>query len=314
MLPILCAMSVKLWVSEKSDVFILLMMFTRAFRLLLRITSVGCLLFSAGCVGSVNENRRLVMVGTAPEKVLIESFLPEDFRVEPFVTPGINPMTVEMTDSLMRKLEGAEAYLCFLSYPFEDCLRNEMGSQYPEVSLIYVTRSLRRDMSGFWVSKWMVNDPQLLHSVRTSQLIVMESAARLAERFPDKEEEIINNSRRFNARLQQIDDSLTKILRPFKGESFVTVHPMLRLFAKDYGLQRIYLKPEGKTESEEDLAQRINEARESRARVIFYDRDSDRRLADSLAALWNVKSIKLQLDSLDYIRNIVKVGESITGS
>lgn len=269
---------------------------------------LGILFFCFYCTRDKNNDKRdLIIVGTGQEKGLMESYLPESFRVESLVAPGISGMYEEAQDTLLSKMEGAEAFLYFNTYIFEHNVKEKMHRLFPNVKLISSGNSLPRKMDGFFIGRVQINDPQILQSLRNSRRAVLESSMRMSERFPEREKEIQHLAGVRDDRLQQLDDSLSNLLAPYYGDSFITIHPMLGYFANDYGLRRIYLKPEGKEESEAEFAERMATAISSDPKVVFYNRDDDKELAIKVAENLGIKAIRLQLDSVDYVDRLVEI-------
>ncbi|MDE7382151.1 MAG: metal ABC transporter substrate-binding protein, partial [Muribaculaceae bacterium] len=166
----------------------------------------------------------------------MKSYLPEYFSIESFVKPGESAMWFSVNDSNISLLKNADAFIYFNSYLFEHRVSERLKREYPSVKLLPSGQSLPRFMDGFFVGKIQINDPQMFQSIRNSRRAVIESAKRLSESFPEFEKEIMKRAEIREERLHHLDDSLSNALAPLYYSSFVTIHPLLGHFEKDYGL------------------------------------------------------------------------------
>ena len=88
--------------------------------------------------------------------------------------------------------------------------------------------------------------------------------------------------------MEELDKSLRAQLRPFKGRSFLVLHPAWLYFARDYGLRQLVVEQQHKEPGPVQLAQLLRQARALKIRTLFvqpqYDIPVSRSLAQSIPA------------------------------
>ena len=91
-------------------------------------------------------------------------------------------------------------------------------------------------------------------------------------------------------------------------------HPSLSYFARDYGLRQVSLEYEGKEVPIDKLKQNIDMARESKAHVLFVQREFDSRQAEAIGEELGVKMVKINPMSYDWEAELENIADAIASN
>jgi len=128
--------------------------------------------------------------------------------------------------------------------------------------------------------------------------------------IPDYE----TNAERYLEELENLHQKIKENLSEFEGRSFLTYHPSLGYFAKDYNLNQIVVKAEGKDPGAGDLENIINQAEEENIKTIFVSPQFSKNNAEIIAE--SIGGEVIEFDPLDrnHLNNLESIYEKLLDS
>jgi zinc transport system substrate-binding protein len=93
--------------------------------------------------------------------------------------------------------------------------------------------------------------------------------AALTAARPGAAADLAAGGRRVRAELEALDRELARLLEPYRGRSFLTLHPAWGYFAHRYGLEQLALEERGREPGPRTLARVLAAARAARVQQIF---------------------------------------------
>ena len=100
---------------------------------------------------------------------------------------------------------------------------------------------------------------------------------------PSKAEVYQANWETFQKEIEQADVEIREIFGKTGEKKFITYHPSLTYFARDYGLTQLSIEQGGKEPVPAHIVQLIETAKKEDLRVIYIQSDFDRELATVFA-------------------------------
>lgn len=241
----------------------------------------ACILMKlcGGCNAS-STGKPIITVSIQPQKYLLEKIAGDNWDVKCLLSNGANPESYDPSLTHLLNLENSAAYFRIGNIPFESAVITKIKKNNPDlkiidsstgISLITGTHSGHAHDSEI--------DPHTWTSVKNAKKIAANMYNGLVELDPSNKDTYTRNFKNLLSRLDKLDHTIQKQLEPCRGESFIVWHPSLSYFARDYGLRQISLSPEGKEASVTMMQTAINQAKNSNAKVLFFQKDIDSRQA-----------------------------------
>ncbi|NDV63177.1 zinc ABC transporter solute-binding protein [Puniceicoccales bacterium CK1056] len=151
-------------------------------------------------------------------------------------------------------------------------------------------------------------DPHRLSEI--AALISSNLIAALPERAPELRERL----KAFQARCDEIDNTLENLLKPYTGRAFYIYHPALGYFADRYGLRQIAISGNGPSPTAKELHQRVVEARAERVKVVFVQPQESRKQAEIIAKAVGAEIVEINPMAPDWEENLLEIGEALKAS
>ena len=94
--------------------------------------------------------------------------------------------------------------------------------------------------------------------------------------------------------------------------TFIIYHPALTYFAQAYHLKQLAIETDGKEPSAASMKKLIDEARAQRVRVVFVQREFDRKHAESVAREIGARVVVIDPLSAQWKDEMLKIGQALT--
>ncbi len=253
----------------------------------------------------------------------LEYFLEEIGKSHVFVTtlipPGGNPHTYEPTPGQMNSISRADLYI-------------KMGSGL-EFELIWMDKlaALNRKMvicdvsQGIDIIKTADNehsshndsnqhnhgtmDPHIWLSPVNGIIIAENIRDTLVRIDPENSDQYYDNASRLIEELNLLIHDIESDLSALKNRSFLVFHPSWGYFARDFNLEQIPLKQDGKEITPRMLGSIIKKARNEGARAIFASPQFSIKSASVIADEINGKVILIDAVKKEYMENLRSVSK-----
>jgi zinc transport system substrate-binding protein len=262
-------------------------------------------------------------VSILPQKYFVEKIAGDKFDVKVMIPPGASPATYEPSPSDLVNLHKAAAYFRIGHIGFEiskmmdivrmnkkmniyDCSENiELISGEPHSHGEEEIGEHEEEADGhtginphIWLSPKSV--------IRISGNILNG----LIDLDPVNKDIYTANCNGFVSDLEKLDMEISVMLKDLKSRKFIVYHPAWSYFARDYGLEEVSIEIDGKEPSAGTIRRVIDTAREENIRIVFVQKQFDRKLADNIASEINGRVI--QLDPLEekWFDNIIVIART----
>jgi zinc transport system substrate-binding protein len=155
------------------------------------------------------------------------------------------------------------------------------------------------------------DDPHIWLSPRLVRIQAKTICDALVRLDPDHGNEYLENLKRFEADLDDVDRKLTKALEPLRGREFFVFHPAYGYFADAYGLRQVPVEIEGKEPGPKQLIGLIEKARKAGVKVIFVQPQFSTTAAETVARSIGGAVVPMDPLARDSLANLTAMAEKI---
>lgn len=230
-------------------------------------------------------DKQVILVSILPQKTFVEKIAGNDFNVSVLVPHGANPTTYSLLPAQMAEITHATAWFKMGYVGFELSWGDKITQTNPDMKVVDLSLGLdlisasEGQLSGAASGV----DPHTWLSPRLVKQMASSILKEVTELQPGKRSDYEENYRKFLIEIDQIDAKIKQILTGYEGRKFISFHPSLSYFARDYGLQQFSLYQRGKEPTPGHIAQLIDMARNENIGVIYIQSDFDKENARMLA-------------------------------
>lgn len=259
---------------------------------------------------------RTLTVSIEPQRYLLERIAGDGWKVNTMLANGADPENFDPPMSAMKAAMGSAAYFRIGYMPFENALIDRMAEggggnlrivdSSEGIELLHGTHEC--DSHDGHDGDL---DPHVWSSVKNAGVIAANMCRALVELDPDNARLYEENYRHLQAELDSLDSEITRKLAPKTGATFVTWHPSLSYFARDYSLRQLSLGSEGKEMSAEAFRDKIDEARNAGAEVMIVQPEVDLTRSLEVARQAGVRAVEVNLLGYDWPEQMRRVAEAI---
>jgi zinc transport system substrate-binding protein len=276
--------------------------------------------FLASCSGRGKpQGPPLVFVSIPPQKYFVDRIAGDRAQTRILIAPGQSPHTYTPTPRQIADLSRASVYFT-IGIPFEGQIAKKAAAQNRSLRIEDMGRGVDRadavehDHEHGHHEEHGELDPHIWMSPRNAVSMAENTAAVLSVLDPENRETYEKNKESLIADLRALDQKLSAMFEPFKGQRFYVYHPAFGYFAHAYGLEQIAVETGGKEPAARTLDALIRKARADGVRVIFVQPQFSKKSADRVAR--EIGGVVIPLDGLaeDYIANMeIMAREIVSG-
>jgi zinc transport system substrate-binding protein len=243
---------------------------------------------------AVADEPMVVFVSVPPQASLVKSIGGPHVAAEMLVRPGQDPHTFEPTPRQMVAMSRAKLFFT-VGMPFEDVLLQRIRTDYGRLSIVDVTRGIKKRMvsprEGYCdhsgadahAAEPVGPDPHVWLSPAAIRTMAANMAESLAKVDPAHAGQYGENLKKFLEEVDVRDERIRALLTPFRGQSIYVYHPALGYFCDAYGLKQKAVETGGKSPTPKQLHELIKHAKADGGKVIFVQRGFDQRAARIVA-------------------------------
>lgn len=256
------------------------------------ILAVTMLMSSCTSTGTKNDNqsKQVITVSILPQKTFVEKIAGKDFDIQVLVPEGASPETYTLLPSQLKQISRSAAWFRIGHIGFELSLHDKIKELNRD--MLVVDQSEGMDLiRGEEVQHGDHShpggvDPHIWMSPRIVKQMAVKITEALSEINPEKSSEYKVNQQKFIKEIDQLDARIRNSLKDYQGRSFITFHPSLSYFARDYGLVQYSLENEGKEPTAQHMARVVDLARKENINAIYiqseFDADHARVFAEEI--------------------------------
>jgi zinc transport system substrate-binding protein len=252
---------------------------------------IGIALVIASCATGTGENeKQVITVSILPQKTFVEKIAGDDFEVQVLVPQGASPESYTLLPSQLKKISGSLVWFRLGYIGFELSWREKVEQLNRNMEVVDLSQGLdlivgEEVQHGDHVHLEGV-DPHIWLSPRLVKQMAGRMTDVLARLNPEKSSEYQTNYQKFVKEIDLLDVQLRNSLKDYQGRAFITFHPSLSYYARDYGLVQYPLESGGKEPTAQHMAKTIELARRENIKVIYiqseFDRDHARVFAEEI--------------------------------
>ena len=236
----------------------------------------------------------VVFVSVPPQASLVKSIGGGRVTTELLVLPGQDPHTFEPKPKQMVALARAKLFFT-VGMPFEKVLLDRVRMDYRRLSVVDVTRGIKKRMVGpqegycdhgddeTRAAEPVGPDPHVWLSPAAIKTMAANMAESLERADPAHADEYGENLKTLLKEVDARDETVRALLTPFRGQSVYVYHPALGYFCDAFGLKQKAVETGGKSPTPKQLLALIKQAKADGVKVIFVQRGFDQRAAQTVA-------------------------------
>ncbi len=253
---------------------------------------VAALLFACNSkkTGNQDDGRPVITVSILPQKTFVEKISGDDFKINVLIPPGASPAAYTLLPSQLKEIARSEVWFRIGYIGFEQSWQEKIKQANKEMRVVDLSEGLNliygeEEQHGDHVHVGGV-DPHIWMSPSLVKQMAKRILNVLAELRPENSDKYQANYMEFVKEIDQLDIKIRNELKEFRGSEFITFHPSLSYFAREYGLVQHSLETGGKEPTPQHLREVVDLAKENGINVIYiqteFDRDHARVFAEEI--------------------------------
>lgn len=261
------------------------------------------------------QEKPIVLVTISPYAYFTERIAGDTVQVQVLVPPEMNVHIYEPSPKLVQTSGNAKVWFR-IDEPFEQRIVKAFRERNPKMALVNLQegidlieeKNLIRSACGHY------HGGKDLHTWASPKIALQQSemiAKTLIELFPEQKELYQKNFNALAADLKALDQELSSMLLPFKGEAILISHPSLGYFCRDYGLLQLSVECEGKDPRPKDVEQILSMANVYHVRSVFLQNGFNNQGAQYFAAKLHLHIYRIDPYARDYLNNMRQIAEYI---
>lgn len=281
------------------------------YRLIFRLIILTlCGLALTGC-GDRHSEKPIITVSIPPQQTILSEITGDKYDIRCLLAGASDPESYDPSFTNLLNTDMSVAYLCMGNIGFEEAITDKIRNSSPDLPIIDTSKGVV-PVTGTHGGDGI--DPHTWTSVVNARIIAANMRDAMIDIDPDNKDYFEANYNRYAAHLDSLDNAIRATLDKAEMKSFVVWHPSLSYFARDYGLTQIIVGGiENKEISIPALQANIEAARNSGARIMFIQKESDSRQAENACELIGTTPVEISPLAFEWEEQMIKIAESIAG-
>lgn len=282
---------------------------------------------ASSCKRETSNTKPTITVSLEPQKFFLDKIVGDSIEVVCLLQNGANPENYEPSVNDLMAIENSVAYIKMGNVGFEQVLIEKI-SQNKSIPIYNCSQGITLIMGthdccehhnhehGDECSEEQHHhessaDPHTWTSIKNAKIIARNMLDVIVKVDSANANFYTSNYNNLISALDSLDNYATTQLASHKGEAFLVWHPSLSYFARDYNLEQITIGQIGKELSAKQLQEQIDNARNHKARVFFFQKEFDSQQASVLNDQIGAKMITINPLSYDWETEIRRVIDAI---
>ena len=254
------------------------------------------------------QSRRTLAVSIQPQRFLLEQIAGKYYDVVSLLQDGANPEQYEPSMNNVMALEQCDAYFMVGHIGFEAAILNRVTVSRPDLKVCDTSAGINLINTPHGTT---AGDPHVWASVRNARIMAQNMLAALVELDSKHESYYRRQCLALLKHLDELDNDITMRLDSCGNKAFVVWHPALSYFARDYGLTQIAIEDDSGKVTQQRLRQVIDQAREQRAKVFFYQKEFDKRAVEAANQEIGSQLVEFSPMAYDWYDEMLKISQAI---
>ncbi len=275
--------------------------------------------------GRKNE-KPTVLVSVAPYVYFVNKIAQGLVDVEPLVPAGANPHIYEATPREVMRHQKAAMWI-YLGESFDKKILQYFRSDRQQISIVDVAHGI--DLLSYCDELELDTEhPQCTHHchdhchdegvdlhIWLSPVLAKEQAKRIADGLtallPDQKEKLSANLETFLKELDQLNEQITAILSPKRGEAILVSHPAFAYFCRDYHLLQISIEMEGKDPLPQHVTEILAKVKSYNIQSILTEPQYSNKGAELIAQSMGLPTHMVDPYAENYEENLIHIAKVI---
>lgn len=283
-------------------------------------------LLIAGCQQQPShpDKEKSVLVSIAPYAFFVDQIAGKSISVDTLIPEGANPHIYEPKPKEVGKVRGAALWIR-LGESFDQKVFKVLQEQNPDMKIVDITQGIHllsaceaeNDLQHSHCDHGAQDEGKDLHiwlSPRLAKVQAQTIAQALSHTFPENQALYEKNLAAFNLKLDEVDQTISKMLDPFKGEAILVSHPAFAYFCKDYNLIQLSVEMEGKEPLPQQITQLLQEAQNYKVATVILEPQYSNKGAELIAEQLHVPTVVIDPYTEDYLDNLLHIADIIAKS
>ncbi len=270
----------------------------------------------SGCLAGQKKTceKPQVVVSILPVKSFVEKIAGDDFDIILLIPHGANPATYSLSPSQMRGISRAAAWFRMGYIGFELSWYGRISETYPALKIVDLSEGLDlisrnpEENQPFHAGV----DPHTWLSPTRVKIMSDRIFRELTRMNPGKEDLYRENYQKFLDEIVRTDREIRAILQKAPGRKFISYHPSLSYFARDYGLIQLSMEEGGKEPTPARLAVIAETAKQEGIKAVFIQSDFDKEFASAFAGEIGAKIIQIWPLNPDWSENLLTIARLLS--
>jgi zinc transport system substrate-binding protein len=279
--------------------------------LLLLVAAVFLFACNSKKSNNQDDSKPVVTVSILPQKTFVEKIGGDDFEVNLLIPPGSSPAAYTLLPSQLKDIARSEVWFRIGYIGFEQSWQEKIKQANKNMEVVDLSEGLdliygNEEQHGDHVHKDGV-DPHIWLSPSLVKQMAQKITQTLSDINPEKSGDYKANYMEFVKEIDQLDIKIRNELRDYKGSEFITFHPSLSYYAREYGLVQHSLESGGKEPTPQHLRKVVDLARKNNIDVIYIQSEFDRNHARVFAEEIDGKIIEIWPLNPEWSENLMEI-------
>ncbi len=286
-------------------------------KVLLSLAAILILLL-AGCASAPQAKptpakpapaKPLVAVALVPQASFVKAVAGDLVDIAIMIPAGKSPGNYEPTPQEMERFSRSSVYFA-IGIPTEKAsILPKTKDLNPKLKIISMNDEVKKvyPEREFAPGK---RDGHIWLSPKRAKVMVEIIARELSLLDPQNKAVFATNAKKYIDQLDQLDQRIKTSLSKLTNKIFIVYHPAFGYFADDYGLTMLALEKDGKDITASDLGKIVDEAKQKKIKVVFYQAEIDSQQTKAFAESIGGHAEQVAPLAADYINNLDKTAQT----
>lgn len=258
------------------------------------------------------ESKPLVLVSIPPQIEAVSSIGCHMVDVTTIVPTGASPETYTPSARQLTQFSKARLFLT-IGAPIEKAIVPKIAAAFPSIKIVDGTKgmTLRHMEEQHEGHGHELHDPHVWLSIPNMIAYAKNVADALGGIIPQHKEQFQKSARLYTGKLTELDTTLKAALSQYKGESILVFHPAFGYFLDNAGIHQVSVEKHGKEASGKHIALLRQKVNSIKPKVLFVQPQFNRKNAESIANILDLKITVLDPLPADYSDGMSKLAGTI---
>lgn len=249
-----------------------------------------------------------VLVSVAPHEFFVKKIAGPTVIVDLLVPAGASSHTFEPSPKQM--LSASQASIWFrIGEGFEARVIKVFQHHHPQMAIVDLRHGLDL-IETHCCKKHGGEDPHFWLSARLAKIQATTMCDALIAAYPENKILYTQNLALFHQELDELDQEITRILKPMKNRTILVSHPAYAYFCRDYDLTQLSIEFEGKDPTPQVLSRVMALAHELNIKTVFIQMQYNNKGAKLVAQDLHAAVVVLDPYSENYIATMREIAHA----